>query len=100
LICQEIIPGSSENFENQSKNVKGVLSVLAAATFTTRNNLVDSIERQLLRSYDIDLHVASAYLNVAQTRSLEAERRGLTVYGEKKYPKRMWNRCFTVSLRG
>ncbi len=53
-----------------------------------RNDLVDSIERQLRRPLDNDLIVTNAYLNVAQTRSLEAERRGLTVYGEKRIPKR------------
>ncbi len=68
-------------------NKKGVLSILAPTTFATRNDLVDSIERQLRRSYDPDLHIANAYLNVAQTRSLEAKRRGLAVYGEKRIPK-------------
>ena len=69
-------------------NKKGVLSILAPTTFATRNDLVDSIERQLRRSIDPDLNVANAYLNVAQTRSLEVERRGLTVYGEKRIPKK------------
>ncbi len=41
-------------------NDKGVLSVLAPTTFATRNDLVGSIERQLRRSYDSDLHVANA----------------------------------------
>jgi hypothetical protein len=69
-------------------NAKGVLSILASTTFATRNDLVNSIERQLRRSNDRDLHVANAYLNIAQTRSLEAERRGLAVYGEKRIPKK------------
>ena len=69
-------------------NAKGVLSILAPTTFTTRNDLVGSIEQQLRRSGDPDLHVANAYLSVAQTRALEAERRGLAVYGEKRIPKR------------
>jgi hypothetical protein len=69
-------------------NAKEVLSILAPTTFATRNDLVDSIERQLRRSNDPDLHVANAYLNVAQTRSLEAERRGLAIYGERRIPKR------------
>ncbi len=64
------------------------MSILAPTTFATRNDLVDSIERQLRRSNDPNLHVANAYLNVAQTRSLEAERRGLAVYGEKRIPKK------------
>jgi hypothetical protein len=68
-------------------NAKGVLSILAPTTFATRNDSVDSIERQLRRSNDPDLHVANAYLNVAQARSLKAERRGLAVYGEKRIPK-------------
>ena len=33
-------------------NVKGVLSILAPTTFATRNDLVDSVERQLRRSND------------------------------------------------
>ena len=69
-------------------NAKGVLSILAPTTFATRNDLVDSIERQLRRSNDPDLHVANAYLSVAQTRSAEAERRGLAIYGDKRIPKR------------
>jgi hypothetical protein len=69
-------------------NAKEVLSILAPTTFATRNDLVDSIERQLRRSNDPDLHVANANVNVAQTRSLEAERRGLAVYGKKRIPKR------------
>jgi hypothetical protein len=61
-------------------NKKGVLSILAPTTFASRNDfMVDSIERQLRRSGDPDLHAANAYLNVAQTRSLEVERRGLAV---------------------
>jgi hypothetical protein len=68
-------------------NKKGVLIILAPTTFATRNDLVDSIERQLRRSSDPDFHAANAYLNVTQTRSLEVERRGLTVYGEKRIPK-------------
>ncbi len=68
-------------------NKKGVLSILAPTTFASRNDLVDSIELQLRRSGDPDLHAANAYLNVAQTRSLEVERRGLAVYGEKRVPK-------------
>ena len=39
---------------------KGVLSILAPTTSATRNDLVDSIERQLRRSNDPDLHVANA----------------------------------------
>ena len=69
-------------------NKKGVLSILAPTTFATRNDLVESIEQQLRRSYDPDLNIANAYLSVAQTRALEAERRGLAVYGEKRIPKR------------
>jgi len=69
-------------------NKKGVLSILAPTTFATRHDLVGSIERQLRRSFDPDLNVANAYLNVAQARSLEAERRGLAVYGEKRIPKK------------
>ena len=78
-------------------NAKGVLSILAPTTFATRNDLV---ERQLRRSNDPDLHVANAYLSVAQTRSAEAERRGLAVYGERRIPKRGVNRSSTASLRG
>ena len=69
-------------------NAKGVLSILAPTTFATRNDLVDSVERQLRRSNDPDLNVANAYLNVAQTRFAEAERRGLAVYGERRILKR------------
>jgi hypothetical protein len=69
-------------------NAKGVLSILAPTTFATRNDLVDSIERQLRRSNDPDLHNANAYLNVAPTRSVEAERRGLAVYGKKRMAKK------------
>jgi hypothetical protein len=69
-------------------NKKGVLSILAPTTFATRNDLVNSIEQQLRRSNDPDLNIANAYLNVAQTRALEAERRGLAVYGERRIPKR------------
>jgi hypothetical protein len=69
-------------------NAKGVLSILAPTTFATRNDLVDSVERQLRRSNDPDLNVANAYLSVAQTRSAEAERRGLAVYGERRILKR------------
>ena len=69
-------------------NKKGVLSILAPTTFTTRNDLVESIERQLRRSNDPDLNIANAYLSVAQTRALEAERLGLAAYGEKRIPKR------------
>jgi hypothetical protein len=69
-------------------NAKGVLSILAPTTFAKRNDLVDSIERQLRRSNDPDLHVANAYLNVAQTRSVEAERRGMGIYGEKMMAKK------------
>ena len=69
-------------------NAKGVLSVLAPTTFATRNDLVGSVERQLSRSSDPDLNAANAYLSVAQTRSAEAERRGLAVYGERRILKR------------
>ena len=51
--------------------------------------MVNSIEQQLRRSNDPDLiNIANAYLSVAQTRALEAERRGLAVYGERRIPKR------------
>ncbi len=69
-------------------NSKGLLSVLAPATFATRGELVESIERQLSRPFGQDLNVANAFLNVAQTRATEALRRGLTVYGEGRMPKR------------
>ena len=69
-------------------NNKGVLSILAPTTFTTRNDLVESIEQQLRRSTDPDLQVANAYMTVAQARALEAERRGLAAYGDKRIPKR------------
>ena len=69
-------------------NNKGVLSILAPTTFTTRNDLVESIEQQLRRSIDPDLQVANAYMTVAQARALEAERRGLAAYGDKRIPKR------------
>ncbi len=69
-------------------NAKGVMSILAPTTFATRNDLVDSIERQLRRSNDPDLHVANAYLYIAQTRSVEVERRGMAVYGEKRIAKK------------
>ena len=69
-------------------NNKGVLSILAPTTFTTRNDLVKSIEQQLRRSIDPDLQVANAYMTVAQARALEAERRGLAAYGDKRIPKR------------
>ncbi len=68
-------------------NANRVLSILAPTTFATRNDLVDSIERQLRRSNDPDLNVANAYLSVAQIRSADAERRGLAVYGERRIPK-------------
>ena len=77
-----------EELREPIANAKGVLSILAPTTFATRNDLVDSIERQLRRSSDPDLHVANAYLNVAQTRALEAERRGLAVYDEKRILKK------------
>ena len=64
------------------------MSILAPTTFATRNDLVESIEQQLSRSYDPDLNIANAYLSVAQTRALEAERRGLAVYGERRIAKR------------
>ncbi len=69
-------------------NTKGVLSILAPTTFATRNDLVDSIERQLRRSYDPDLHIANAYLSVTQARALEAKRRGLAAHGEKRIPEK------------
>ncbi len=69
-------------------NDEGELSILAPTTLATRNDLVDSIERQLRRPFEKDLNVANAYLNVAQTRALEAARRGLTVYGERRMPKK------------
>ncbi len=69
-------------------NSKGLLSVLAPTTVATRGELVESIERQLSRPFGQDLNVANAFLNVAQTRANEAARRGLTVYGEGRIPKR------------
>ena len=75
-------------------NKKGVLSILAPTTFATRNDLVQSIEQQLCRSNDPDLNIANAYLNVAQTRALEAERRGMAVYGEKRISKRVAESLF------
>ena len=75
-------------------NAKGVLSILAPTTFATRNDLVDSVERQLSRSNDPDLNAANAYLSVAQTRSAEAERRGLAAYGERRIPKRELDTLF------
>ena len=66
----------------------GDVGVETLSTFATRNDLVDSVERQLRRSNDPDLNVANAYLNVAQTRFVEAERRGLAVYGERRILKR------------
>jgi hypothetical protein len=86
------LPGIYSRLSGELKepiaNKKGVLSILAPTTFTTRNDLVESIEQQLRRSYDPDLNIANAYLSVAQTRALEAERRGLAVYGERRIPKR------------
>ncbi len=69
-------------------NSKGLLSVLAPTTVSTRGELVESIERQLSRPFGQDLNVANAFLNVTQTRATEALRRGLTVYGEGRIPKR------------
>jgi hypothetical protein len=69
-------------------NSKGLLSILAPATVATRNELVESIERQLSRPFGPDLNVANSFLNVAQTRANEALRRGLTVYGEGRIPKK------------
>jgi hypothetical protein len=69
-------------------NSKGLLSILAPATVATRGEFVESIERQLSRPFGQDLNVANAFLNVAQTRADEALRRGLTVYGEGRIPKR------------
>ena len=69
-------------------NSKGLLSILAPATVATRGELVESIERQLSRPFGPDLNVANSFLNVAQTRANEALRRGLTVYGEGRIPKR------------
>ncbi len=83
-----IYPRLIEELKEPIVNAKGVLSILAPTTFATRNDLVDSIERQLRRSNDPDLQVANAYLSVAQTRSAEAERCGLAVYGERRIPKR------------
>jgi hypothetical protein len=86
------LPGVYSRFIGELReliaNAKGALSILAPTTFATRNGLVDSIEQQLRRSYDPDLHIANAYLSVAQTRALEAERRGLAAYGEKRIPKK------------
>ncbi len=87
-ICREFIQGSFiGELREPIANAKGVLSILAPTTFATQNDLVDSIERQLRRSNDPDLHVANAYLNVTQTRSLETERRGLAIYGVKRIHK-------------
>ncbi len=69
-------------------NSKGLLSVLAPTTVATRCELVESIERQLSRPFGQDLNIANAFLNVAQTRATEALRRGLTVYGEGRIPKK------------
>ena len=86
------LPGIYSRLSGELKepiaNKKGVLSILAPTTFTTRNDLVESIEQQLRRPNDPDLNIANAYLSVAQTRALEAERRGLAVYGERRIPKR------------
>jgi hypothetical protein len=60
-------------------NDKDELSILAPATLATRSDLVDSIERQLCRPLGPDIHLANAYLNVAQTRAQEARRRGSAV---------------------
>jgi hypothetical protein len=46
-------------------NSKGLLSVLAPTTVATRGELIESIERQLSRSFGQDLDVANAFLNVA-----------------------------------
>jgi hypothetical protein len=98
------LPGTYSGFIGELReliaNVKGVLSVLAPTTFTTRNDLVDSIERQLRRPLDNDLNVANAYLNVAQTRSLKVEQRGLTVYGKKRIPKRVVESIFHCEPSG
>ena len=83
-ICSRLIGDLREPIANN----KGVLSILAPTTFTTRNDLVESIEQQLRRSTDPDLQVANAYMTVAQARALEAERRGLAAYGDKRIPKR------------
>jgi hypothetical protein len=48
----------------------------------TRKDLTDSIERQLRRPLGLEVNLANAYLNVAQTRNQEARRRGTMVYAE------------------
>jgi hypothetical protein len=47
-----------------------------------------------------DLNVANAYLNVAQTRAHEAMRRGLTVYDEKRIPKKGMETIFSCEPSG
>jgi hypothetical protein len=84
-------------------NSKGLLSILAPTTVATRGELVDSIERQLSRPFGQDLNVDNADINVAQTRANEAMRRGLTVYGEGRIPKKgleMLFGCEPSGLRG
>jgi hypothetical protein len=76
-------------------NSKGLLSILAPTNVATRGDLIDSIERQLSRPFGQDLNVANTYLNVAQTRAHEAMRRGLTVYDEKRIPKRGMETLFS-----
>ncbi len=49
-------------------NDKGELSILTPTTLATRNDLIDSIERQLRRLLGPEVNLANAYLNVAQTR--------------------------------
>ncbi len=81
-------------------NSKGVLNILAPTTIATRGDLIDSIKRQLSRPLGQNLNVANAYLNVAQTRAHEAMRRGLTVYGEKRIPKKGMESIFSCEPSG
>jgi hypothetical protein len=73
-------------------NDKGELSILAPTTLATRNDLIDSIERQLRRPLGPEVNLANAYLNVAQTRDQEARRRGTIVYPEGRILKRHQNK--------
>jgi hypothetical protein len=69
-------------------NDKGEFSILVPTTLATRNDLVDSIERQLRRPLGPEVNLAKAYVNVVQTRDQEARRRDTAVYAEGRIFKR------------
>jgi hypothetical protein len=69
-------------------NDKGRLNILAPSIVATRAQLVESLERQLRRPAAHNINTANAYINVATSRSAEAQRRGVAVYGQRRIAKR------------